>query len=350
MVLMFQHTDIGDANRHVFVDGTNFGAPAGGLVDLQELDLRTTDPVHVTMVRETPASRAGAVVSTLLTTPSLNVPAVVRVHAGTGCSGTGLSAEDPATGAQVPAEACVDGGQVFLGRNVRQDDAGKRFLAPGDTTEEKYVIAHELGHALDILTNGASAGGVGYTSTTWDGALCSCDHVRGANSLHCLQSKMNQAGGYLEGFAHFVATAVMNPNTKRDVPFVYYKEVLRPHWNPMARGNVKVFPPVRVKAGEPVAWLKNRCTKGVEADRSTEYDWMTFLWGIHQRETAGSIDYATWMSIVRDGWCNGTNCTGGGTLSWRPVRDNAFARFGYNQMNPRMQRMDDLGRDSAVDH
>ena len=77
---------------------------------------------------------------------------------------------------------------------------------------------------------------------------------------------------------------------------------------------------------------------------------MTFLWGIHQRETAGSIDYATWMSIVRDGWCNGTNCTGGGTLSWGPVRANAFAKFGSDPFDARIQRMDKLGFDSAVDH
>jgi hypothetical protein len=87
----------------------------------------------------------------------------------------------------------------------------------------------------------------------------------------------------------------------------------------------------------------------VQIDRATEYDWSTFLWGIHQRETTGSIDYPTWMAIVKKGWCNDQACTGSGTLSWAPVREAARQRFGSN-LDLRMRRMDDLGRDSSVDH
>lgn len=131
--------------------------------------------------------------------------------------------------------------------------------------------------------------------------------------------------------------------------FAYYKEVLKPHWNPMvSTPPKKVQPPFRVDAGKPVAWQRNRCDSGVQANRSTEYDWMTFLWGIHQRETAGSIDYATWMGIARDGWCGGGTCSGRGTLTWEAVRANAFAKFGNNPFDARMIRMDRVGFDSAV--
>ncbi len=301
------------------------------------------------MVRETPASRAGAVVGAMLTAPSLTLPPKTQIVAGLGCPDLRLQALDETTGKMVDAEACVSSGVVFLGRNIRQDAQGRRFIAPGDTSEEKYVIGHELGHSIEHNTLGGPAGLASQNSRLWDGDLCGCGHVRGANNIHCLQSTENQAGGYLEGFAHFVATAIMNPQVTKNVPFVYYKEFLQPNASPFLLPRT-VLPPVKIQAGTPVAWLRNRCDRGVQADRSTEYDWMTFLWGIHQRETTGSIDYGTWMGIVRDGWCGGRSCTGFGTLSWGPVRSNAFAKFGSTLADPRIRRMDDLGRDSSVDH
>lgn len=350
MVVSFPHNNIADATRTVYVSGLNFNAPASGadgLVDLQRVSFADGSPVHVTMTRETPVTRTAAVVSTMLNVQGIHVPAEMRVYVGEGCRGAGLEARDEATGAIVPAEACVMDGAVFLGRNVRRGPNDERLIAPGDTTEEKFVIAHELGHALEYQSIGGAAGGVAYDKNLWDGELCGCGHVYGANNLHCLQSKMSQAGGYLEGFAHFVATAIMNPNNERAASFVYYKEVLRPHWNPQVGGNKRTLPPVKVKAGEPVGWQRQNCASGVQVNRSTEYDWMTFLWGIHQRETPGSIDYPTWVGIVKDGWCGGTNCTSQGTLTWSAVRANARAKFGSNT-DPRMQRMDMVGFSSAV--
>lgn len=352
MVLSFRHQDIYDATRRVTIVGLDAGGPASGddaLVDLQRIDLGDTRPVHVTMVRESVATRAAAVTSSLLVTQGLQVPATFTIRAGEGCGGPGLDAIDPATGAAVPAEACVSQGTVYLGRNVTRDANGQRILGPGDTSEEKFVVAHELGHALEYQTLGSTPGGVAYDDSLWDGDLCACRHVAGANSLHCLQSKMSMAGGYQEGFAHFVATAVMNTNNHKAATFAYYKEVLKPHWNPMvSTPPKKVQPPFRVDAGKPVAWQRNRCDSGVQANRSTEYDWMTFLWGIHQRETAGSIDYATWMGIARDGWCGGGTCSGRGTLTWEAVRANALSKFGNNFNDPRMLRMNQVGFDSAV--
>lgn len=218
---------------------------------------------------------------------------------------------------------------------------------PGDTTEEKFVVAHELGHALDVLAQGNAAGNVWYTRSHWDGELCGCDHVVGANNLHCLQSKMSMAGGYLEGFAHFVATAIMNPDDRKAAPFVYYKEFLRPHSNPMAVPR-KVMPPLKVAAGTPVAWQRNRCGNGVQENRSTEYDWLTFLWGVHERDTPGSIDYPTWMGLVRDGWCGGTNCTGSGVIKWADIRENARVKFAATPFDGRLQRIDLMAFESAV--
>lgn len=347
--LAFPHRNVGDATRNVEIFGFEGVQPIPGLVDIETLSLFDTDPVHVNMVRETPASRTAAVVGAMLTTPGLRVPANTRIFAGVGCPDKRTDAKDETTGLVVNAEACAASGVVYLGRNIRQDAAGKRFIAPGDTTEEKYVVGHELGHSIEHNTLGGPAGEVSQLPSFWDGELCGCAHVQGANSIHCLQSSENQAGGYLEGFAHFVATAIMNPQVTKKAPFVYYKEFLRPSSAPFGIPR-RILPPVPVAAGTPVAWLRNRCVNGVQADRSTEYDWMTFLWGIYERETASAIDYPTWMGIVKDGFCGGGNCPNRAPLSWGPLRANAFVKFGSNPLEPRLQRMDKLGFDSSVDH
>ena len=357
LVVSFPHAQMGKyfqvPQKRIFFHNPPLGGPDTNifnLVDIRELDLTTTTPVRVTMTHETPRSRTAAVVGALLTTPALSLPNELHIAVGVGCPDDRIGAYDGDNEGQfTQAEACVaPSGFVYLGRNVVLKN-GVRYTAPGDTAEEKFVVAHELGHALDVLTHGGSAGAVSYTEAHWDGELCGCAHVVGANNLHCLQSKMSQAGGYLEGFAHFVATAVMNPDDRKNATFVYYKEFLRPHPNPLVYGSKKVMPPLKVAAGTPVAWQKNRCTKGVESDRSTEYDWMTFLWGIHQRDTSGSIDYNTWMGLVRDGWCGGQRCTATGAIGWSSINANALAKFG-SRFDPRMQRMDKVGFDSAVDH
>jgi hypothetical protein len=320
------------------------------LVDVTSVDYTTTDPVRVTMTRETALTRASAVVGTLFTTPSLTSTKRLTISVGQGCSGQGLDATDPATGKLVPAEACLTpAGVVNFGQNVVLGADGKRYLADNDTTVEKYVVAHELGHALEKSLNGGAAGNYHYDAGTWDGQLCGCNHVAGANKVHCLQSSGSHASAYVEGFGHFVATAVMNSDTQKSAVFTYYKELLVPSRPGSATLFTSVRPPLRIRAGTPVAWLRNKCANGVQIDRATEYDWSTFLWGIHQRETTGSIDYPTWMAVVRKGWCNDQACTGSGTLSWAPVRQAALQRFG-SPSDVRMQRMDDLGRDSAVDH
>lgn len=353
MAIAFPHRNVGDATRRVEIFGFEDSRPAsemGGLVDVTSVSFHTGDPVHVTMVSESPASRTAAVAGAMLTTPGLRVPAHTQVVVGKGCPAPFLNALDEATGQMVDAEACVANGVVYLGRNVRQDAQGNRFIAPGDTTEEKYVIGHELGHSIEHNTLGGQAGLANQSPSMWDGELCGCEHVRGANNVHCLQSAENQAGGYLEGFAHFVATAIMNPQVTKKAPFVYYKEFLRPSSVPFGIPR-RVLPPLKVEAGTPVAWLRNRCNSGVQADRSTEYDWMTFLWGIYERETPAAIDYPTWMGIVKDGFCGGGNCPNlQAPLSWAPLRANALSKFGGNPTDARFLRMTKLGRDSSVDH
>lgn len=354
LALAFPHRNIGDGTHTVEIFGFESNRAAigdQGLVDVHTLDLGAGNPVHVMMVRETPASRSAAVVGAMLTTPSLTLPPKTQIVAGLGCPGdTRLQALDEATGQTVDAEACVASGVIYLGRNIRQDAQGRRFIAPGDTSEEKYVVGHELGHSIEHNTLGGAAGLVNQGRPLWDGELCGCGHVRGANSIHCLQSAENQAGGYLEGFAHFVATAIMNPQVTKNVPFVYYKEFLKPSAFAFSPPRT-VLPPVKIQAGSPVAWLRNRCDSGVQADRSTEYDWMTFLWGIHERQTPAAIDYATWMGIVKDGFCGGGSCPNlQAPLSWAPLRANALVKFGGNPFDQRLARMDRLGFDSAVDH
>lgn len=350
ILLAFPHMAFGDGAHDVFLDQDPF-------IDTQQLDLKTPDPVAFLMTHESPNTRTGAVIGAMMTTQGITMPKTLYGHPGSGCPS--VTAKDPATGLQVPAEACADRNNVYLGRNIHQDRGDRtgttRVIVEGETTSDKYVIAHEFGHAVEFATNGGMAGAVVYGPDAFDGPLCGCDHIESANTLHCLQGRATSGAAYTEGFAQFIATATMNRDVKKEAAFVYYKEMLRPSTNPTIFGNVVIKPPFRIRAGVPMAWQRTRCASGEVANYSTEYDWLTYLWGIHQRETTGSVPFDTWMQIVRSGWCRGATCNssgedGAGHISWGTVRQQALASFGYNLYDPRLQRVDQLGRDSSVAH
>ena len=77
----------------------------------------------------------------------------------------------------------------------------------------KYVVAHELGHAIQELNRGNPF--TGYELDSFDFAGFTrfrCDHILGIGSSHCLQSFEFSPAAQGEGFAHFFprSRAVLN--------------------------------------------------------------------------------------------------------------------------------------------
>lgn len=122
---------------------------------------------------------AAAVMSLLFKTQFVTYASGYMVHANVGCpTGTpGVSSND----------ACAVGNSIYVGSWTVEVGGGSflRWTWPG-LLQYKYIIAHEAGHA--VMRNGF---GWPRNDYTYNGTLqgsCRCDHVAGANQLHCLQS------------------------------------------------------------------------------------------------------------------------------------------------------------------
>ncbi|HMI93763.1 MAG TPA: hypothetical protein VK509_20455, partial [Polyangiales bacterium] len=144
------------------------------------------------------------------------------------------------------------------------------FLGPDNSGNSrafsKYVVGHELGHAMAFSAFGF-LGGSYCEAVPTDQLLCRCDFVTVSNKLHCLNSREEVAPAQTEGFAHFYAANLMNRRTENSCVFTYYKELVHP---------VGVLPPpVPVQCNTMPAWRDAFCPKN---DTGTEVDWLAFYW------------------------------------------------------------------------
>ncbi len=208
----------------------------------------------------------------------------------------------------------------------------KNTLDPSDGWT-KFVVGHELGHAVQGL-------GMGNLTTDYDNptsqSLCRCDHVGSSNQYHCLQSQEHIGAGASEGFAHLYASRIFNHQEQSDCGFGYYKEFMNTSY-------VVEQPPVAVNCKAPVKWLENQC---LTANRGVEYDWMNFLYDINsapsgQRTTLAGL-WQVYLTACSPPECEGEN------LSWAAL-DNA-AKAQYGQFDPRYLRLALSGNNFGVNH
>jgi len=195
-----------------------------------------------------------------------------------------------------------------------------------DTTNWKYIVSHEVGHAITYLTQGPDPTGV-YTDYFYNTPLCCCNHIGGygqpessPQGTHCLQSKESIKNAQGEGFANFAAVAVMNTRTYKDGIFVYGK----PTWV----YNNGIFsvqqPPVKVLAYRGISlnqddqWLDRRCDGINQPGAGVELDWQRFFF---ETWTHGSSVFsADDMHYI---WR-----TAGSNVSWANLQNVVNARWG----------------------
>jgi hypothetical protein len=112
-----------------------------------------------------------------------------------------------------------------------------RIYISGNHADRKYVIAHEVGHALIFIhgkeTYGWNMYDVGYGAFGYSNAFGDlgdpqgrsagpdCEWIADSHHLHSLESS-NAA--FEEGWAQFVATASWNSEEETDAFFHYYKD------------------------------------------------------------------------------------------------------------------------------
>ena len=261
---------------------------------------------------ESSATRVAAVVGQILVTPdgAVNANDTYTVYADAGCP--------PGLPGINWNEACADH-TAYFGNSIG--------IGHKDTTFEKFVIAHELGHQLQSH-QGLLAGG-GYTADPSAPDSCACRHVTSANALHCIQSRHSWLTASTEGWAHFISQMTFNDTARSNPTFVYYKEV-------RTDDGVVHAPPYPVNAGAPVRWLESHCP----ADDSTvEWDILTFLRALNG---GGGSDALTMADIL------GTYRAATGGRHWSSMASGALAYFGNDASNPKYQRFLRAGAASGV--
>ncbi len=246
----------------------------------------------------TPAFRVAAVAGQILSLADNALdPETYTIWANSGCEQFGW------------AEACA-ANDAFFGLSIG--------VGHKDTTTEKFVIAHELGHQLEQHAYGNFA--VNYNSGIPDPSAplsCRCDHVVSANKWHCLQSRHDFSTAHTEGFAHFHSQHVFNRNDQADCTFVYYKEV---------RDDQAVVhaPPYPVSCAAPVKWLENHCVK---ANSGVEWDMLEFMRALNY-----GVDALTMAEIVGVYAKAHQSVL---TLTWPALQTAALAYFGNDASHPK---------------
>lgn len=272
--------------------------------------------------------RVAAVVSRILTMPDngvlrhkLNYTApTLNLHTENGCPGYTEFEYSPGRF----GEACADANIAWFGPSLGLVN-GVYVLTGRHTTEDAYTLGHELGHSAQHASNGGPPNaGYGGPATGY----CSCDHVTDGNQIHCLQSRHLHASAEVEGFGHFYAARMMN-DQGATCRFTYYKNFRRESdqdagfWGSVA-------PPVPVDCGIPYTdyvngaptqgWVPSMCPA---ADRSSEYDWLTFLWAVNGSATTAQRSSMTDLFTILGGAGQGLGFT------WASVRTKAESHFGF---------------------
>ncbi len=244
--------------------------------------------------------------------------------------------------------------EIYFGISAKFETCAggeKKMIAPAEwetgelaeeyhTTRDKFVIAHEVGHAIERIVAGtpepepgqsadaaAIANNAGYGGDNLDAEkdICACRQVTLARPTHCLQGKGRQMTARQEGWAHFVATATFNDRAPEGgsfpQTFVYYKEFLQ------TNGAISNFP-YPVNLGTPPKWMETNCNETM-AGRGTEYDWAAWFWRAYrQNSDRPQYAFADWNDIFR-----GACVTAGACLQtnvYERYDAAAKAKFGTN--------------------
>lgn len=219
---------------------------------------------------------------------------------------------------------------------IRPDDTPPgESLVPGDSFW-KYTIAHEIGHVIQRRAVGRWA--IDYDLPPNAGTFraerkCACDHVRNANTTHCLQSIEEPGFVQQEGYAQFFASRVWNRASDSDCTFKYYKDFLNNTCMPgvpsdgcqNVDGLVRSLPPIPIDCVTPVRWRNNQCfdntvTPGqAVTDLGIEYDWMGFFYRVNTQDPSTSTSMTDLFQIYRVA-CGGNRCTGLETIAFEACR------------------------------
>ncbi len=189
--------------------------------------------------------------------------------------------------------------------------------------DNKFVIAHEVGHMVaDLATGDRNVKLVDLPCGETPAGGADCTTVAGHD--HSMTGKERSKCAAGEGFAHFYSAAVWNSASQTDCFFHYYKNEFGDDANPIVNcesGNGKFV----------VKYMENKCT-GPDDGYGVELDWLRAFWDVHSNgadapEFAAIMDWLDraddWgASDVVDKLDDAANSVGGRLkTNWIAARD-----------------------------
>ncbi len=247
-------------------------------------------------------------------------------------------------------------------------------------SDRKFLVVHELGHAVSRENNGPRRGEYSADETTNQFMDTDTDHrcdctisqPTSAVGSHCLNSREFIGSGAKEGFSHFLAAATFNSRDQNTNGggFAYYKNVLEsPTYPDPDPDNIHIAPfPVNVTNDE--TWMESECDPTVDGfeNLGTEWDWISFFWNLwtigDDRFDVDEINTA--WNLVPD-WkaiqcCAGTNCyfrpQGGSCAAgedqysvgkvWADVNGHVMMHWG--EFSGEAIHFNDMGSNAGVDY
>ncbi len=189
-------------------------------------------------------------------------------------------------------------------RSNGQITSGRHYLAlancttGGQRSRQKFIVSHEMGHAITALYYGASSGATNgdepnstdYSKDRVDGETGTCrDGGTSGSDSYTIDSKEWNSVGFREGFAHWVAAsswslkndsgAAGGSGTGQEGSF---------SWFGGSQTDAHDLERYNLGAGSGSGGhLENICTTGWDSS-STNGDWLRFLWDMFTDTTCGS--------------------------------------------------------------
>ena len=194
-------------------------------------------------------------------------------------------------------------------------DSGDALFLSGGARRRKFVIAHEVGHAVAAKQEEPPAEAA---IAPWHDPKC---NERGASS-HELTSKEHQSTAAKEGFAHFYAATIWNDRLQKDCAFAYYKSV-----DHDLDGTPTTDPWVSCEDGADFL-TKAGCA---EEGFANEWDWMRFWWDLHTDADVSFVDIAEiWAQADTHTWNTVHDPTRSADAPFARIRTAFRARFPTN--------------------
>lgn len=204
-----------------------------------------------------------------------------EIHAGLDMSRCiAASAHYGSCGTSCAEASCNSNANITNGRHYLWFGAQAAPACPNSIASNKFIVGHELGHAIAALWYGGRTGAANGGEPCYDGSHAVTPNACGTeNPLYSMRTKEWNNVGFREGYAHFIAARIWNDKAETGA-FKWFE--------------ADMYSLRQYDFGSGLGGggrLENECcTSGCStswANAGTSEDWMRFLWGWYNNNLPG---------------------------------------------------------------